>query len=173
MASRTSTPRSRTSTKGETSSRIVSFIPSPGKLYPMAVYTTEIEVFAGADGAILDITQEVGRGVSESGIRNGIVTVFVPGATGAVSTIEYEPGLLKDFPRAMERIAPADIDYEHHKTWGCDNGRSHVRATLIGPSLTIPFKDGRLILGTWQQIVFMNFDTRSRRRRIVLQVMGE
>lgn len=139
----------------------------------MAVYTAEIEVFAGADGAMLDITPEVSKGVSESGIRDGVVTVFVPGATGAVSTIEYEPGLLKDFPRAMEKIAPAGIDYEHHKTWGCDNGRSHVRATLVGPSLSVPFKGGRLILGTWQQIVFMNFDTRARKRRIVLQVMGE
>lgn len=139
----------------------------------MAVYTTEIEVYARADGAMLDITPEVRKGVSESGIRNGVVTVFVPGATGAVSTIEYEPGLLKDFPRAMERIAPASIDYEHHKTWGCDNGRSHVRATLIGPSLNVPFKDGTLILGTWQQIVFMNFDTKARKRRIVLQVIGE
>lgn len=139
----------------------------------MAVYTTEFEVYAEADGAMLDITREVSQGVSESGIRNGIVTVFVPGATGAVSTIEYEPGLLKDFPRALERIAPSNIDYEHHKTWGCDNGRSHVRATLIGPSLCVPFKDGRLILGTWQQIVFMNLDTRARKRRIVLQIIGE
>lgn len=139
----------------------------------MAVYTAEFEVYAEADGAMLDITPQVSRGVSSSGIRDGVVTVFVPGATGAVSTIEYEPGLLRDFPRAMERIAPSDINYEHHKAWGCDNGRSHVRATFIGPSLSVPFRDGRLILGTWQQIVFMNFDTRARKRRIVLQVMGE
>lgn len=139
----------------------------------MAVYTMEIEVYAKADTDLLDITKQVAEGLVKSGIRDGIVTVFVPGATGAVSTIEYEPGLLKDFPRALERIAPSSIDYEHHKTWGCDNGRSHVRATLIGPSLVVPFKDGRLILGTWQQIVFMNLDTKARKRRIVLQVMGE
>jgi secondary thiamine-phosphate synthase enzyme len=139
----------------------------------MTVYTTEIEVYAKADADLLDITGKVAESVAKSGLRDGIVTVFVPGATGAVSTIEYEPGLLKDFPRAMERIAPSNIDYEHHKTWGCDNGRSHVRATLVGPSLVVPFKDGRLILGTWQQIVFMNFDTRARKRRVVLQVMGE
>jgi secondary thiamine-phosphate synthase enzyme len=139
----------------------------------MAVYTSDIEVYVEADGAMVNITPEVSRMVSKSGIGDGVVTIFVPGATGAVSTIEYEPGLLKDFPRALERIAPSGMDYEHHKTWGCDNGRSHVRATLIGPSLCVPFKEGRLILGTWQQIVFMNLDTRARKRRIVLQIMGE
>lgn len=139
----------------------------------MAVFTREIELDAKADADLLDITLQVGKAVNESRLKNGIVTVFVPGATGAVSTIEYEPGLLKDVPRALERIAPSNIDYEHHKTWGCDNGRSHVRATLIGPSLVVPFNEGRLILGTWQQIVFMNFDTRARRRKLVLQIIGE
>jgi secondary thiamine-phosphate synthase enzyme len=139
----------------------------------MAIYTREIEVDAKADVDLHDITPQVSKVLRDSGLRNGIVTVFVPGATGAVSTIEYEPGLLKDIPRALEGIAPTNIDYEHHKTWGCDNGRSHVRATLIGPSLVVPFTDGNLILGTWQQIVFMNLDTKARRRRVVLQVMGE
>jgi len=139
----------------------------------MAIYMREIEVDAKADVDLHDITPQVGKAVHDSGLRDGIVTVFVPGATGAVSTIEYEPGLLKDIPRALERIAPTDIAYEHHKTWGCDNGRSHVRATLIGPSLVVPFTNGSLILGTWQQIVFMNLDTKARRRRVVLQVMGE
>ncbi len=139
----------------------------------MAIYTREIEVDAKADVDIHDITPQVSRAVRESGLRSGVVTVFVPGATGAVSTLEYEPGLLKDIPRALERIAPSDIDYEHHKTWGCDNGRSHVRATLVGPSLVVPFTDGELLLGTWQQIVFMNLDTKARKRRVVLQIMGE
>ena len=139
----------------------------------MAVYTREIEVDAKADVDLHDITHQVGKALHDSGVRNGIVTVFVPGATGAVSTIEYEPGLLKDIPRALEEIAPTNIDYEHHKTWGCDNGSSHVRATFIGPSLVVPFTDGNLILGTWQQIVLMNLDTKARRRRVVLQIMGE
>lgn len=139
----------------------------------MTIFTKTIEVDAKADADMIDITDKVGSAVAESGIVNGIVTVFVPGSTGAVSTVEYEPGLLKDIPRALERIAPSDIDYEHHKTWHDDNGRGHVRATLIGPSLVVPFTDGHLILGHWQQIVFMNLDTSPRRRKLVFQVMGE
>ena len=106
-------------------------------------------------------------------MEKGITCVFIVGSTGAVTTIEYEPGLKKDFSDAMGRIAPSDIPYEHHKTWGDDNGRSHVRASLVGPSLVIPFLNGKLILGTWQQIVVMNFDTKDRNRRIAIQVMGE
>ena len=139
----------------------------------MAVLTREFTVRIGADGAMADITGRVGNYVSDCGLSNGIVTVFIPGATGSVSTIEYEPGLLKDYPRAMERIAPSGVDYEHHKTWGDDNGRSHVRATLMGPSLVVPFIAGKLTLGSWQQITAINFDTRERDRRIILQIMGE
>jgi len=139
----------------------------------MKVITERISVDMEAETGMGDITAEVQLAVDNSGLRNGTVTVFVPGATGAVSTIEFEPGLLKDIPRALERIAPPDIDYEHHKTWGCDNGRSHVRASLLGPSLTVPFVNGRLTLGTWQQIVVMNFDTKARRREIVIQILGE
>ena len=139
----------------------------------MVVYTKEIQVFCKADGDMQDITGEVSRAVKESGIKNGIVNIFIIGSTGAITTIEYEPGLKKDFPRAMERIAPSDIEYEHHKTWGDDNGRSHVRASIIGPSLTIPIIKGELPLGTWQQIVAINFDTKDRNRRIIIQIYGE
>ncbi len=138
----------------------------------MAVVTKYLEVQIGAE-QIADITSDVKREVAESKLKNGTVTVFVPGSTGAISTLEYEPGLLKDIPRALERIAPTDIDYEHHKTWHDDNGRSHVRATFLGQSLVVPFADGSPILGTWQQIIFMNLDTSSRRRKVVLQIMGE
>jgi len=139
----------------------------------MSVITVSLELNTRGNADMVDLTDRVAGAVRDSGLRNGIVTVFVPGATGAVSTIEYEPGLLKDFPAALERIAPSDADYEHHKTWGCDNGRSHVRATLIGPSLVVPFSEGRLTLGTWQQIVFIDMDTSPRRRKIVLQLLGE
>ncbi|MFH1774788.1 MAG: secondary thiamine-phosphate synthase enzyme YjbQ [Methanobacteriota archaeon] len=121
----------------------------------MKVFTKSIDVKAKAE-SLLDITSQTSEVVRESGVSSGIVTIFVPGATGAVSAIEYEPGLLKDIPRALERIAPSNEDYEHHKTWGDDNGKSHVRATLIGPSLVVPLKDKQLMLGRWQQVVFMN-----------------
>ena len=139
----------------------------------MPVVTTSIEVRTKGNADMVDLTGRVREAVAGSGLKNGIVTVFVPGATGAVSTIEYEPGLLKDLPVALERIAPSDEDYEHHKTWGCDNGRSHIRATLIGPSLVVPFNEGKLLLGTWQQIVFIDMDTSPRDRKLLLQILGE
>jgi secondary thiamine-phosphate synthase enzyme len=139
----------------------------------MKIETKYLSLDVRADVDIKDITGKVQDAVSESGVRNGIVALFVPGSTGVVSTMEYEPGLLKDIPRALERIAPSGIDYEHHKTWHDDNGRSHVRATIMGPSMVVPVVNGRVIHGTWQQIVFMNMDTRSRRRDVVLQIMGE
>ncbi|MDI6655445.1 MAG: secondary thiamine-phosphate synthase enzyme YjbQ [Candidatus Hydrothermarchaeota archaeon] len=138
----------------------------------MKVFTKSIDVKARAE-SLLDITPLASGAVKESGVSSGIVTIFVPGATGAVSTIEYEPGLLKDIPRALERIAPSNEDYEHHKTWGDDNGKSHVRATLIGPSLVVPLKDKQLMLGRWQQVVFMNLDTSDRERTIIFQIIGE
>jgi secondary thiamine-phosphate synthase enzyme len=106
-------------------------------------------------------------------MSEGIICIFVPGSTGSLITIEYEPGLKKDFPKALEKIAPRDIHYEHHETWHDDNGRSHVKASLIGPSLTIPFQKGKLIHGTWQQIVFMELDTQSRSRTLIVQIVGE
>jgi secondary thiamine-phosphate synthase enzyme len=111
--------------------------------------------------------------VEHSKIVDGIVTVFISGSTAAVTTIEYEPGLKSDFPEMLSRIAPRNIEYEHDNTWHDGNGHSHVRASLIGPSLTIPFKDCRLLLGAWQQIVLIEMDTRPRRRSIITQVMGE
>uniref|UniRef100_A0A7C3ZGY5 YjbQ family protein n=1 Tax=Archaeoglobus fulgidus TaxID=2234 RepID=A0A7C3ZGY5_ARCFL len=118
-----------------------------------------------------DITDEVKNFVIESGVESGAVLVFSIGSTGAVTTIEYEPGLKKDLPRIMEKIAPYGEHYEHHKTWGDDNGSGHVKASIIGPSLIIPFHNRRLILGTWQQVVIINFDTRRRKRRVILQIL--
>ncbi len=124
-------------------------------------------------GDIQDITPPVTAFVERSKIREGMVTVFCPGSTGAVTTIEYESGVLEDLKKAIERIAPSNIPYAHDQRWGDGNGFSHVRAALIGPSLTIPIVQGKLALGTWQQIVFIDFDNRSRRRNIAVQVMGE
>ena len=119
-----------------------------------------------------DITDEVRKFVRESGRESGAVLVFSVGSTGAITTIEYEPGLKKDFPRIMNRIAPYGEDYEHHKTWQDDNGSSHIKASIVGPSLIVPFSNGELMLGTWQQIVVVNFDTRRRKRRVMLQILG-
>ncbi len=130
----------------------------------------EISVELEVNG-MADITSEVKKFVKESGVEEGAVLVFNVGSTGAVTTIEYEPGLKKDFPRIMDRIAPYGENYEHHKTWGDDNGSSHVKASIVGPSIVVPFKNGELILGTWQQIVVVNFDTRPRRRRVILQIL--
>lgn len=122
---------------------------------------------------MLDVTSQVSSAVSESGLRDGTVTVFCPGSTGGLSTIEYESGALHDLERVFDEIAPPDRDYRHHLRWGDDNGHSHVRSALVGPSLTVPFVDGALTLGTWQQIVFLDFDTRPRSRKLILQIMGE
>jgi secondary thiamine-phosphate synthase enzyme len=120
-----------------------------------------------------EITSQVAAAVGKSKIKNGVVTVFSPGSTGALTTIEYEDGVLEDLKGAIERIAPSNIPYAHDRRWGDGNGFSHVRAALLGPSLTVPVIDGKLTLGTWQQIVFIDFDNRSRRRNIVVQVVGE
>lgn len=120
-----------------------------------------------------DITSSVSAIVGKSRVQNGTVTIFCKGSTGAVTTIEYEGGVLEDLRKAIERIAPSNIPYAHDQRWGDGNGFSHVRAALLGPSLTVPILQGSLSLGTWQQIVFVDFDNRSRRRNIVVQVMGE
>jgi secondary thiamine-phosphate synthase enzyme len=122
---------------------------------------------------IIDITSRVDDAVKGSGLQNGTVTVFCPGSTGGVSTIEYESGALHDLERVLDEIAPPNRDYRHHLRWGDDNGHSHVRGALIGPSLTVPFIDGELTLGTWQQVIFLDFDTRPRSRRLVLLMVGE
>ena len=122
---------------------------------------------------IIDMTSQVEEEIQRSAIRNGHVTLFVPGSTAALTTIEYERGVINDLRKAIERIAPNDLYYEHDERWGDGNGYSHVRAALLGPSLHIPIIDGRLTLGTWQQIVLLDFDNRPRNRRIVIQLVGE
>ncbi|MBN1478423.1 YjbQ family protein [Candidatus Sumerlaeota bacterium] len=120
-----------------------------------------------------DVTGEVQRAVADSGVTHGTVTVFCPGSTCGVTTIEFEPGVVGDLGDCLDRIAPRDIPYAHDAAWGDGNGFSHVRSSLVGPSLTVPIVDGALTLGTWQQIVLIDFDNRPRRRRLVVQIMGE
>ncbi len=122
---------------------------------------------------ILDITSQVSAVIHRSKIKNGLVTVFCPGSTGAVTTIEFESGVLKDLQKAIEAIVPSNIPYEHNRRWGDGNGFSHVRAALMKPSLSIPVINGEATLGTWQQMVFIDFDNRSRERRLTVQVLGE
>jgi secondary thiamine-phosphate synthase enzyme len=139
----------------------------------MTVITKTISFQTKGNADMIDITSQVQDVLSSTGVDSGIVTVFVPGSTASVSTIEYEPGLLKDFPRAMDKLAPAGAHYDHDARWGDGNGHSHVRATMMGPGLVIPFESRRLLLGTWQQIVLIDFDNRPRARSVIVQVMGE
>ncbi len=122
---------------------------------------------------VLGITDKVAGVVKHSGIKNGLVTVFCSGSTGGITTIEYESGVIHDLQKAIEKIIPSNIPYEHDKRWGDGNGFSHVRAALLKPSLTIPLVKGNLTLGTWQQIVFIDFDNRGRNRDIIIQVLGD
>ncbi|MFB0559878.1 MAG: secondary thiamine-phosphate synthase enzyme YjbQ [Candidatus Lokiarchaeia archaeon] len=142
-------------------------------MFELTVETKKISFSTQGEVQIMDMTDLVQRAISESKSTNGIVTVFVPGATGAVTTIEYEPGLLNDFPRILERISPKNMDYEHELRWHDGNGHSHCRASLLGPSLTVPFTQKKLMLGTWQQIVFVELDVRPRNRNVILQIIGE
>lgn len=130
-----------------------------------------LETRAGTD--IIDITSQVNEILKKSKINSGIVCIFVPGSTASVSTLEYEPNLIKDLKKALEKIAPEGGDYEHHKTWGDDNGSAHVRACFLKPGLTVPFEDKKLILGTWQQLALLDFDTRNRQREIIVQIIGD
>jgi secondary thiamine-phosphate synthase enzyme len=140
----------------------------------MAVETHRFDVQTKGDGHVVDLTAQVNECLSQGNIKEGIVTVFVVGSTAAISTTEYEPGLATmDLKEAYERIAPENAYYKHEETWHDDNGHSHVRAAITGPSLTVPLCDGRMTLGTWQQIILMDFDTRPRRRQIVVQVVGQ
>jgi len=139
----------------------------------MDVVTTRISFQTRREMDMVDISSQLAKSIRDSGLKDGIATVFVPGSTGALTTIEYEPGLLEDFPNMLDRVAPRDIDYEHEKRWHDGNGHSHVRASLIGPSITIPFENGRPTLGTWQQVVFVELDARSRSRQLVVQIMGK
>ena len=139
----------------------------------MTVVTKEITLQTKGNCDIVDITSQVVNEVERAGINNGTVTLFISGSTAGVTTIEYEPRLLGDFKSMWDRLIPKNIPYEHDKTWGDGNGHSHVRASLLGASLTIPFVNKKLTLGTWQQIVLVDFDNRPRRREIVLQLLGE
>jgi len=137
------------------------------------VKTEEIRFRTKGNGHIINLTEDLAQCVKESGITSGTATVFTPSATSGLTTIEYEPGLLKDLPEFMEKIIPSNVSYKHDETWHDGNGFSHLRSALIGPDITIPFAGGKLILGTWQQVVFLDFDNRSRERRVVVQIMGE
>ena len=137
------------------------------------IFSETISLSTKGFSDILDITHHVDRVIDHAKIENGLVTIFCPGSTGAVTTIEYESGVLRDLQKAIEKMAPSNISYEHDRRWGDGNGFSHVRAALMKPSLTIPLIKGTLTLGTWQQIVFIDFDNRRRERDILVQVMGE
>lgn len=137
------------------------------------VVTRRIGLKTQGNCHIIDITRQVTQEVVGSGLKDGTVTVFVTGSTGGVTTVEYESGLISDLRDLFDRLAPSSISYQHNLRWGDGNGHSHVRASLVGPSLTVPFVDQKLTLGTWQQIVFIDFDNRPRSRELVLQLMGE
>lgn len=132
-----------------------------------------IQLNTRGNADIVDITRGVADTIQESGLENGIVTVFCPSSTSGLTTIEYESGCVKDLRRLFDEIIPQNRDYAHNARWGDGNGHSHVRAALLGPSITIPFVNRRLTLGTWQQIVFVDFDNRSRQRQLIAQVIGE
>ena len=137
------------------------------------ITTKTVSLQTSGNGETVDITRQVADIVSGSGIDSGTVTVFVSGSTAGLTTIEFEPGVVSDFAEMFRRIVPQDMHYEHDRAWGDGNGHSHVRASLLGPSLVIPFNEKRLSLGTWQQIVLVDFDNRSRSRQVIVQVMGE
>ncbi|MFH1726420.1 MAG: secondary thiamine-phosphate synthase enzyme YjbQ [Elusimicrobiota bacterium] len=138
----------------------------------MKILSETVHVRTKGQGEMIDLTGRVRSRLEASGLGEGQVTIFVVGSTAGVTTIEFEPGLVRDMVELYEKLAPAGQDYAHHATWGDDNGSSHVRAALQGPSLTVPFADGAMLLGTWQQIVLEEFDTRPRERRVVLQFIG-
>lgn len=139
----------------------------------MKVKSDSLSFSTGGFNDMKDLTGDVSQKLSDQGLKNGIVTLFVLGSTGGLTTIEYESGLVKDFSELMEKVIPSSVSYHHDARWGDGNGFSHVRASLVGPSLTVPFSNGTLNLGTWQQIVFIDFDNRSRSRTILLQFLGE
>ena len=139
----------------------------------MTVTTKAIELQTRGNGDMHDITQAASSAVRETGLRDGTVTIFCPSSTSALTTIEYESGCISDLQRLFDEIVDPARHYAHNARWGDGNGHSHVRAALLGPSITVPFVDGRLTLGTWQQIIYVDFDNRSRQRRLVAQVMGE
>jgi len=138
----------------------------------MKVVTKEINLNTKGETDIIDITSKIQGCINSTDVKDGVVTIFVTGSTGGITTIEYEPGLIKDIKEALERIAPRHGEYFHDARWGDGNGYAHVRAALTGASLTIPFSNQKLLLGTWQQIIFLDFDNRPRNRTIILQIIG-
>ena len=138
----------------------------------MSVVSVKKSVESRGNNHVIDITLDVASSVAEAGIESGVATVFVTGSTAGVTTVEFEPGLVKDLDAAFNRLMPRELEYRHHETWGDDNGHSHVRASFLGPSLAVPFDHGQLILGTWQQIVLIDFDTRPRSRNYMIQIIG-
>ncbi|MGE5140703.1 MAG: secondary thiamine-phosphate synthase enzyme YjbQ [Rudaea sp.] len=139
----------------------------------MPIITREIQLSTKGHTDVQDITGDVKRAVEGSGLQSGVATLFCPGSTGGLTTVEFEEGVVADLKQVLDEITPPDRDYRHHQKWGDDNGSSHIRAALVGPSLSVPFVNGKLTLGTWQQIVFIDFDTRGRARRLAVQIMGE
>lgn len=139
----------------------------------MTVKNKTIRLQTKGKDHVLDITSEVENVVSETKVKNGIVTVFIPGSTASVTTIEYEPGLIKDIKAVDEKLIPSTVSYAHDATWGDANGYAHLRASFIGPSLTVPIVNGELTLGTWQQIIVIDHDNRPRSREVIIQVIGE
>jgi secondary thiamine-phosphate synthase enzyme len=137
------------------------------------VVTNRRQIDTAGQGDAQDITRMVSEAVKDAGLHSGLATVFVVGSTAAITTIEFEPGAIGDLNQLFEQLAPRDGEYRHHLRWGDDNGSSHVRAALLGPSITVPVVDGALTLGTWQQIMLLEFDTRPRRREIVVQLTGD
>ena len=137
------------------------------------VATQNFQISTNGQGDVRDVTRQVADAVSRSGMRSGIVTVFAVGSTAGMTTIEFEAGAIEDLNAVFEQLAPREGEYRHHLRWGDDNGSSHVRAAIVGPSLTVPFVDGAMALGTWQQIVLLEFDTRARSREVVVQLVGE
>jgi secondary thiamine-phosphate synthase enzyme len=139
----------------------------------MPVKTFSLFLSTRGDVDIYDITNQVAHQVAQSELKDGTVTIFCPSSTSALTTIEFESGALRDLKRLFDEIIPLDREYAHNARWGDGNGHSHVRAALLGPSLTIPFVEGQLTLGTWQQVIYVDFDNRPRQRELILQVIGE
>ena len=139
----------------------------------MTVESKEIRFRTHNEGEILDITDKIQAIVQSSRLKSGVATLFVPGSTAALTTIEYEPGLIADLPEALERLAPSHANYEHESRWHDGNGHSHIRASIIGPDLTVPFLEKKLTLGTWQQIIFVELDVRPRDRTVIVQLIGD
>lgn len=139
----------------------------------MTTFRKVLEVKTRGEGDIVDLSNGIRDAISESGISNGLACAFIPGSTAAITTIEFEPGLESDLREALERLFPKGIEYDHHRRWGDGNGHSHIRASFLSPSLTIPFQNGIADFGTWQQAVLLELDIRPRSRRVLVHIVGE